>query len=232
MSVELYPNVQDLDEKLSALEDPQLAERVVSAHPELFPSAAAREEISVFAAAWKRFGSLALAAAAVASLVAGYVVTPMLNRHPAAVAPPAAVVRKAPAHVLAPSHHAIPALVRRAVSHPAAVVVPAAVVAPRPLVAHHVAAAAAPVTHARPTTAVSTAAAPPAELPLGHDPNAIIVSGNVPVQDVPVQTAAKGLPPGASPHVQWGEPGSVVDSCTPQGGRIGAIIQAVGGGRF
>jgi len=49
---------------------------------------------------------------------------------------------------------------------------------------------------------------------------------------VPVQTAAKGLPPGASPHVQWGEPGSVVDSCTPQGGRIGAIIQAVGDGRF
>jgi hypothetical protein len=107
MSVELYPTARDLEAKLSTLEDPALAERLLSSNPDLFTiptdepqvleSAAAREEISIFAAAWKRFGNIALAVTATASIVAGYVLTPMVvHRHPAPAAPAkSAVVQKA-----------------------------------------------------------------------------------------------------------------------------------------
>jgi hypothetical protein len=81
MSVELYPSVEALDEKLATLTDPVLTERLVSENPALFPSAAETEEISVFAAAWKRFGNIALAVTAAASIAAGYVLTPPAVSH-------------------------------------------------------------------------------------------------------------------------------------------------------
>ena len=193
MSIELYPTIESLDEKLSSLEDPILAARILSANPQLFPSAAAEEELSVFALAWKRFGKIALAATAVASLVAGYVVTPKLMQHPAAV--PAPVVHKAPAHAIAkaPVTHKvtvpIAAVQRAAISAPAHVALPVpapmhrAAAAPQPAVSHHVAvshaAAAAPATQA-------AAAAAPVEKPLGYESNAQIVSGNQPAADMPL----------------------------------------------
>lgn len=236
MSVELYPNVEDLDEKLRALEDPALADRILSANPELFGGAAAREEISVFAAAWKRVGVLTLAAAGAVAIIAGYVVTPMLARHPAPIAPPAPVVRKAPAHVAAvPRSHlqpmakaAAPAIHR--VPMPLAVVIPAhaAVVAPRPIAAHHVAPAQHGASTAVVAPAAAVAAAAPVELPLGHDPNAVIVSAkDAPPQNMVLPDGTKGVVSGTAGHTQWG-PVGVVDSCTPQGGRIGAILQAAG----
>ena len=106
MSVELYPTLEALDEKLASLEDPILSERIVSENPALFPSAAAQEEISVFAAAWKRFGTLALAVTAAASIVAGYVLTPMVLKQPA---PAQHVAASAPS----PHHDALAARVRR-----------------------------------------------------------------------------------------------------------------------
>lgn len=238
MSVELYPHVEDLNERLSALEDPDLAARILSANPQLFPSAAAQEEISVFAAAWKRAGALALALAATLAIVAAPlplardrapVALPAPARH---VAAPqrhaAAVVRPRPA----PVHKAAAATVVVPVQAPAVVPVHHAAVMPRPFVAHHIAAAAAPATSSRASLAPAAAAAvaAPAQVPLGHDPNAVVVSNaNAPAQDAPQVSYTKGNPPGASGSqpTQWGPP-AVVDSCTPQGGRIGSILQAVG----
>ena len=233
MSVELYPTIESLDEKLSSLEDPILAARILSANPQLFPSAAAEEELSVFAAAWKRFGKIALAATAVASLIAGYVVIPKFMQHPAAV--PAPIVHKAPAHASTVVPARMPAHVIAKMPAAHKVVVPIAAVthaaisapvpthraapAPQPAVAHHVAvsqaAAAAPATQA-------AAAAAPAEKPLAYETNAQIVSGNQPAADMPMPNGTKTAYTGTGPnHVPAP---LVVDSCTPSGGRIGSVL--------
>ena len=232
MSVELYPNIADLDERLSALADADLAERILSANPDLFTSAAAREEISVFAAAWKRFGTLALVVTAALVVGAGYVFAPHATARPAvkhvtvpvvvhkiAVRPERAVVHPA-RHVTL----AAPAPVSRPVAAHAAAPVAAAV--HHTVVYHRTAAASHAVTpsaHAVAAPAAASSAGSQAEAPIQYEANAQVVSSaNAPPTDaVPPDGTKSGI------VAQYSDASvqPIVDSCTPQGGRLGAITQ-------
>jgi len=229
MSVELYPNVEDLDERLSALEDVELAERIVSANPQLFASAAAREEVSIFAVAWKRIGAIALAVAATLAVGAGFALRPHTAAQPALrpVAVPLAVrenTRRPPAilRVQPPRRH--PALVPIApvAAHVSAQKAPVSTPA-RHVVAYHVPAAAsraiAPAAHAIAAPASASAAAPAAEAPIQYEANTQIVSGNVPPMDSAAPSYTKSVP------VDGAGDTSILDSCTPSGGRLGYLMQ-------
>jgi hypothetical protein len=233
MSVELYPNVADLDEKLSALEDAELAQRILSANPELFGSAAAREEVSVFAAAWKRFGALALAVTAALAIGAGYVFMPHAAVRPAIkpMAPRITVREKAPA--VGQIEKLVVHPPRRQATAPspasASVAAPAAVAAPvhHTVAYHHPAAAshaAAPAAHAAAAPSAASGAGAQAEAPIQYESNAQVVSSaNAPPTDaVPPNGTKSGIvaPSGGDTSVQ-----AVIDSCTPQGGRLAAITQ-------
>ena len=224
MSVELYPTIESLDEKLATLDDPALAARIALANPALFPSAAAREELSVFASAWKRFGKIALAATAVASLIAGYVVTPKLAPHP--VVAPAPMVHKAAVRTAIAQPHLRPAI-HKAV---AAIAAPAPVALPAAAPAHHAIAApahAAALSHATAPAAMprtQTSAAGASEPPLQYESNVQIASGNAPQGDMVAPNGTKTAIAASNNHTQWG-PVQVVDSCTPSGGRLGAVLQ-------
>lgn len=230
MSVELYPNIADLDEKLSALGDAELSQRILSANPELFGSAAAREEVSVFAAAWKRFGALALAVTAALAIGAGYVFMPHAAVRPAvkpAVVPVTVHTTAARASQKRPS-----AVAAHAVT--AAAPVPAAARAAAPLAApshhtvayHHPAAAshaAAPAAHAAAVPSAASGAGAQAEAPIQYESSAQVVSSaNAPPTDaVPPNGTKSGIVPpnGGDTSVQ-----AVIDSCTPQGGRLAYLV--------
>jgi hypothetical protein len=225
MSVELYPNIADLDQKLSALEDAELAQRILSANPELFGSAAAREEVSVFAAAWKRFGTIALAVTAALAIGAGYAFMPHAAVRPAikpAIAP--VFVHKTAAHTSGKR-----ASMAAAHSEPAAARAAAPVAAPaHHTVAYHLAPsasrAAAPAAHAAAAPSAASDAGAQAEAPIQYESNAQVVSSaNAPPTDaVPPNGTKSGIvaPSGGDTSVQ-----AVIDSCTPQGGRLAAITQ-------
>jgi hypothetical protein len=228
MSVELYPNIADLDERLSALEDAELSQRIVSANPELFTSVAAREEISVFAAAWKRFGSLTLAVTAALAIGAVYVFTTHTAVQPALkpIAPRITVREKSPAagHITKLVLHPL----RHAVAVPTAVNVsaPVSVAAPLGIAAHHAIAshAAVPAAHAVSAPAAASGSGTQAEAPIQYEANAQVVSSaNAPATDpVPPNGTKSGIVAqgGGDVSVQ-----AVIDSCTPQGGRLAAITQ-------
>jgi|GEM_PF-3886714 hypothetical protein len=227
MSVELFPNIADLDERLSALEDAELSQRIVSANPDLFTSLAAREEISVFAAAWKRFGTLALAVTAAVAICAGYVFTTHAAVRPAIkpIAPRITVREKSPPVgqitklVLHPP--------RYAVAVPAAVNVsaPVSVAAPLAVPAHHAVAshAAVPASHAVAAPSAASGAGAQAEAPIQYEANAQVVSSaNAPPTDpIPPNGTKSGIVAqgGGDASVQ-----AVIDSCTPQGGRLGYLV--------
>ena len=300
MSVELYPTVRDLEEKLASLQDPTLAERLQSANPDLFAvppepqilsSAAAREEISIFAAAWKRFGNAALAVTAAASIVAGYFLTPLAFHHQAASPAPAPVRYAIAAKARPPSHPAVQkresvlrATVRRdeaeiarlrarlaaKAAAPAPIVVhyvaPVQPVAPahhaavhqiRPAV-HHVAVVhhAVPAAHTLPAAAYP-AAAPEQRPQVDTSTSAQTQAAAGPATDTASSTSTsastttspstnagtpdgtKNPPPstgrggGGWDHIPAGIGGIIlgrtIDPCTPQGGRIGTVLQAVAG---
>jgi hypothetical protein len=224
MSVELYPNVADLDEKLSALEDAELSQRILSANPELFGSAAAREEVSVFAAAWKRFGALALAVTAALAIGAGYVFMPHAAVRPAvkpAIAP--VIVHKTAAHasgkrVSVVAAHSVPAAFRAAA--------PVAAPAHHTVAYHHPAAAshaAAPAAHAAALPSAASGAGAQAEAPIQYESSAQVVSSaNAPPTDaVPPNGTKSGIVPqsGGDTSVP-----AIIDSCTPQGGRLAYLV--------
>ncbi|MGH7714736.1 MAG: hypothetical protein ACREML_01950 [Vulcanimicrobiaceae bacterium] len=228
MSVELYPNIADLDEKLSALEDAELAGRIVGANPELFTSAAAREELSVFAAAWKRSGTLGLAVTAALAVGLGYVFAPHAVVRPAAkqvIAHKVAARPERPA-VHPVRHVPVPASVT--VSHPLAVRAAApAALSVRHAVAYHRPAAAsyiaAPAAHAVAAPAAVSSAGTQAEAPIQYEANAQVVSSaNAPPTDAVLPDGTKSgiVAQHSDSAVQ-----PIVDSCTPQGGRLGAITR-------
>jgi hypothetical protein len=225
MSVELYPNIADLDEKLSALEDAELSQRILSANPDLFGSAAAREEVSVFAAAWKRFGALALAVTTALAIGAGYVFMPHAAVRPAvepAVVPVTVHTTAARASQKRPSAvapHAVPAAARAAA--------PLAAPAHHAAAYHHPAAAsnvAAPAAHAAAVPSAASGAGAQAEAPIQYESSAQVVSsaGAPPTNPVPPDGTKTGT---LSLHGDAPMPVMISDSCTPQGGRLAAITQ-------
>jgi hypothetical protein len=236
MSVELYPTLADLDEKLSALEDPELAARIVCANPEIFGSVAAREEVSVFAAAWKRFGTAALAATVAISIGLGFAFAPHPARQAASpkLAPAAAPVRHVQTARLAFTHRAAAAVSRPASAHLAApvalpVVVPMhhAAAFSRPAAAHNMAAvhASAPASAPKAASTQAASAQPQAEAPIAYESNAQVVSGNTaPVDSTPPNgtksTATNGQGDTSVAAI-------VMDSCTPQGGRLGMVMHSM-----
>jgi hypothetical protein len=221
MSVELYPKIEDLDERLSVLEDPELAQRIVSANPQLFTSAAAQEEVSIFALAWKRFGALALAVTAALAVGAGFAFAPHTATKPTLKPVTAPVVVRG--KLTTPRH--------RAAAAPAAVAAPVAAAVPAAAPIHHTVAyhqpaaathASAPAAHAIAAPASASNGAPQAEAPLQYEANTKIVSGNVPPTDY--------VPPSYSKTVSVADHGDaamapVQDNCTPTGGRLAYLIK-------
>ena len=91
-------NVQSYDDRLSALEDPSLAERLLADNPELFgirPSGSP-ERSPASAPTWQRFRPLGIVLAAIASIVVGYILFPLLLKRPAPQPPVRQTVAGAP----------------------------------------------------------------------------------------------------------------------------------------
>ncbi len=226
MSVELYPKVEDLDERLSVLEDPEFAQRIVSANPQLFTSAAVREDVSIFALAWKRFGALALAVTAALAVGAGFVFVPHTAVRPALqpVAAPVAVREKSRVlpqitklMIRPPRHHAAAA--------PLAIAVPITAPVHHTVAYHHATAAAhiaAPAARAVAAPAAASNAAPQAEAPLQYEANTHVVSGNVPPTDIPPPSYSKT---GTLANNSDAAMAPVIDNCTPTGGRLAYLIK-------
>ncbi|HLI97278.1 MAG TPA: hypothetical protein VKT72_14515 [Candidatus Baltobacteraceae bacterium] len=226
MSVELYPNIEDLDERLSVLEDPELAQRILSANPQLFESAAAREEVAIFAMAWKRFGALALAVTAALAVGAGFAFAPHTAARPAIkpVVAPVAVREKSRALpritklVVQPPRH-------RSATAPATVTVPVAAPSHHTVAYHQAAAAAhiaAPAAHAVAAPAAASNGASQAEAPLQYQANTQIVSGNVPPTDSAPPSYSKSV--AVADHGDAAMP-ATIDNCTPTGGRLSYLIK-------
>lgn len=227
MSVELYPNIEDLDERLAALDDPELAARIACANPRLFTSAAAREDVSIFAVAWKRFGALALAVTAALAVGAGYAFTPHTAARPALkpVVAPVAVSEKSRVEPK------IIKLLLRAPRQHAAAAAAAGIAVPVPAPVHHTVAyyhpaaarhVAAPAAHAVAAPAAAANVAPQAEAPIQYQTNTQIVSGNVPPSDSAPPSYSKAVP--VADHADAAMP-ATIDNCTPTGGRLAYLIK-------
>src|ERR1700688_4944758 len=148
MSIKLPSNPGVIEERLASLEDPILAEQLFLEHPTLYGDGPPQTERAVLAWTTRRFGTVALAVTAAASVVAGYFLTPLVthrnapaqpapqtktsaarpavHRHIAKTVAPthaarrSALIPAAPAHArVAPPH---PTLHRTTVVHPPVVV--------------------------------------------------------------------------------------------------------------
>lgn len=149
--IELPSGPAVIEERLAALADPLLAERLVRENPELFTPEPPRTQREVLRWATRRVGTAVIAVTAAVSIVAGYFGSE-LGRHPAPVAPhavPAAAAVAVPhAHPRAAAHHAAKRAAVQVVRHAAPAIVhhvaPAAAVYLPPRVVH-----VAPVVHPR-----------------------------------------------------------------------------------
>jgi hypothetical protein len=141
-----------IDDRLAALADPELADRLADVHPSLFPTAPPHTERAVLTWTARRFGVAAVALTAVASAAVGYLFTTSATEK-----------AQPKAQALVPAPVAVPKSARVAPHKATAAVVahqPAAHA--HPVVATHVVPVAAPVAHvAAPVLAPVAAVAVP-----------------------------------------------------------------------
>ena len=236
MAIELPREVDELDRRLASLEDPAFAAHLAEENPSLYlRTLAQRDKEARKRTRWSAW----LAGTAVVSLAAGMFAGPFVTKMfaPAPVPRHTAATVKAVVPRPAPAHH-------RAEPKPRALVAAPMVVAPKPETRHALAPVVAPkplpkvapqTAHA---TAHVTALAPAAQAPPAPQaaaaPATAASAGQsqadrlLAMPDPALPSYAKAAPPGSglSEHGAGSVAPVLVgrDPCTPQGGRIGAVL--------